>query len=127
MSIRDQIIAANDIKTELVEIPEWNVTILVKSMTGAERGQMLKAVTTKDGQVDIGKAVSDVLIFTAHDPETEERIFTLADRDLLNEKSGSAIQRAAEVGMRLSGLMPESIDEAGKDSSPMASIDSPLS
>ncbi len=126
MSIRDQIIAANDIKTELVEIPEWNVTILVKSMTGAERGQMLKGVTA-NGQIDISKTISDVLIFTAHDPETEERIFTLADRDLLNEKSGSAIQRAAEVGMRLSGLMPESIDEAGKDFSPMASIDSPLS
>ena len=47
MSIRDQIIAANDIQVELVEIPEWDVTILVKSMTGAERGQMLKAVTTK--------------------------------------------------------------------------------
>jgi hypothetical protein len=127
VSIRDQIIAADDIEVELVEIPEWNVTIMVKSMTGAERGQMLKAVTNKDGQVDISKAISDVLIFTAHDPETEERIFTLADRDLLNEKSGSAIQRAAEVGMRLSGLMPTSIDEAGKDSSPMASIDSPLS
>jgi hypothetical protein len=126
VSIRDQIIAANDIKTELVEIPEWNVTILVKSMTGAERGQMLKGVTA-NGQIDISKTISDVLIFTAHDPETEERIFTLADRDLLNEKSGSAIQRAAEVGMRLSGLMPESIDEAGKDFSPMASIDSPLS
>lgn len=127
MSIRDQIIAADDIELELVEIPEWGVTILVKSMTGAERGQMLKAVTTKDGQVDISKAISDVLIFTAHDPETEERIFTLADRDLLNEKSGAAIQKAAEVGMRLSGLMPTSIDESGKDSLPMASIDSPLS
>lgn len=127
MSIRDQIIAADDIKSELVEIPEWNVTILVKSMSGAERGQMLKAVTTANGQVDIGKAVSDVLIFTAHDPETGERIFTIEDRDLLNEKSGAAIQRAAEVGMRLSGLMPESIDEAGKDSSPTASIALPLS
>ena len=126
MNIRDKIIAADDIQTELVEIPEWGVTILVKSMTGAERGQMLKGVTA-NGQIDISKTISDVLIFTAHDPETEERIFTLADRDLLNEKSGSAIQRAAEVGMRLSGLMPESIDEAGKDFSPMASIDSPLS
>ena len=127
MSIRDQIIAADDLKSELVPIPEWDVTILVKSMNGAERAQMLKAITSKDGSVDVGKAVSDVLIFTAHDPDTGERIFTIEDRDLLNQKSGAAIQRAAEAGMRLSGLMPESIDEAGKDSSPMASIASPLS
>lgn len=127
MSIRDQIIAADDLRSELVEIPEWGVTILVKSMTGAERGRMIDAMTNKNGQIDVGRAFTDVLIFTAHDPETGERIFAETDRDLLNEKSGSAIQRASEVGMRLSGLMPDSIDEAGKDSSPMASIDSPLS
>ena len=39
MNLRESIIAANDLKRESVEVPEWGVTVYVRTMTGEERDQ----------------------------------------------------------------------------------------
>jgi hypothetical protein len=43
---------------------------------------------------------------------------------MLDQKSGAAIQRLAEVGMRLSGMMADAIDASGKDSLSTENVDS---
>ena len=37
MNLRDKILAAQDIPTETVTIPEWDVTLLVKGMSAGDR------------------------------------------------------------------------------------------
>jgi len=127
VTLRESIFTASDIATEIVKIPEWNVALAVKSMNGEERGRLMSSLTDANGKPDMARAITDVVIFTAHDPETGERLFTEADRDALNQKSGAALQKVAEVGMRLSGLTPDSVDESGKDSSSTPNVGSPLS
>ena len=46
---RDEILAADDIQIELLEVPEWGGSIFVKGMTGAERDRFEAGVITISG------------------------------------------------------------------------------
>jgi hypothetical protein len=115
--LRNQILKADDIGKEIVEVPEWGVKVEIRGMNGLARAKFLKASAGPDGAgtVDFERFFPDLIIACAFDPETGEQVFDLADREVLNEKSGAALQRLADPAMRLSGLAPESLKEAEAD------------
>lgn len=116
LSLRDKILAADDIATEPVEIPEWDVTLHVKSMTGKARAQMLReAADPETGEMDYEKLYPQVIAATVVDPDTGEYVFTSSDVDALNLKSGAVLERLASAGMRVSGMTKEAEKELGKD------------
>jgi hypothetical protein len=118
VSLRDQILAADDITSESVEIPEWKVTVEVRGMTGGDRAALMdEALDPETGNVDLQKIYPDAVILTAYDPTTSERVFGPEDRADLMAKSGVAIDRLASVAMRLSGFDGDAVDKAGKGSS----------
>ncbi len=127
MSIRDQILAKQDIPSETVEVPEWGVKIEVRGMTGAERTRIMDKATQTAGDVNLQFVYPEIVIATAFDPESGEQVFKPNDRDALLAKSATALDRIAAVGMRLSGFTAESADNLGKDFSATASDDSSLS
>ncbi len=113
--LRQQILDYDDLESEMVEVPQWGgVKLLVKGMNGRARARFLKA-SANNGQVDFERFYPELLIATVHDPESEEPVFATADRDALNNKSGSALDQLASVAMRLSGLSDNSVKEAEKD------------
>ena len=115
MSLRDQILATKDIPSEIVNIPEWNVDIEVRGMTGSDRTRILEtAVDTKTGTVNLKVVYPEIIIASAHDPKTGERIFNEDDRDAILTKSANALDRVAEVGMRLGGFSKEETDATAK-------------
>lgn len=115
MSLRDQIFAADDILTETVWIPEWNVTIEVRGMTGADRTRILEqAVDPTNGGVNLKFVYPQIVMASCFDPTTGERVFDENDADALLSKSAQALDRLAEVGMRLGGFTKESAEDAGK-------------
>lgn len=116
MSLRDKILQASDITAEKVEVPEWGVTVEVKTMTGAERAKIMQTAAESGGMMDFTKIYPDVVIACTYDPETGERVFDYDDRPNLMAKSGLAIDRIAVVGLRLSGFTREAVDVLGKDS-----------
>jgi hypothetical protein len=122
VSIRDQILAVQDIPTQLVEVPEWGVKIEVRGMTGAERTRIMDKATAA-GEMNLQMIYPEIVIATSFDPLTGEQVFVPEDRDILLSKSATALDRVAMVGMRLSGFTKESADELGKDSSETASED----
>lgn len=125
MNLRDKILAAADIPSEKITIPEWNVEILVKGMSAGERLHLQKvSYDQKTGQVHMEKMYPDIVVSCCHDPQTGEPIFTDADKEAILSKSSAAVEKIAEVGLRLSGLGKDSQDEAGKDSSSTPSDDS---
>ena len=127
MSIRDLILAKQDIPSEVVDVPEWGVKVEVRGMTGAERTRIMDKASDNNGSVNLQFIYPEIVIATSFDPETGEQIFVPADRDVLLSKSASAIDRIALVGMRLSGFTKEAADELGKGSSETVSEDSSLS
>jgi hypothetical protein len=116
VSLRDQILNSNDIPKELVKVKEWNVEIEVRGMTGAERTRILD-LAQGDGGMNLQMVYPEIVISTAFDVETGEKIFNPEDRTALLSKSANALDALATVGMRLSGFLAETSDDLGKDSS----------
>ncbi len=116
MDLRAQILAKADLEEELLEIPEWECTVLIRALNGADRAQLLQHNTLADGKPDLKKMYPMLAITSIRDPETKKLIFEPTDRDALNNKSGAALERVAEVALRLNHMIPESLRVAEKNS-----------
>ena len=114
MSLRDQILNSNDIPRKLVKVKEWNVEIEVRGMTGAERTRILDLAQSEAG-MNLQMVYPEIVISTAFDAETGEKIFNPEDRTALLSKSANALDALATVGMRLSGFLAETSNDLGKD------------
>jgi hypothetical protein len=125
VSLRDQILNSNDIPKELVKVKEWNTEIEVRGMTGAERTRILDLAQDEKG-MNLQMVYPEIVISTAFDPVSGEKIFSPEDRTALLSKSANALDSLATVGMRLSGFLAETSNDLGKDSSETAIEDSSL-
>lgn len=116
---RDAIVAAQDLPSELVEVPEWGGSVRVRGMTGAQRdaweaefigARAQGASVPPDWRV---RRVAMCLV-----DEDGKRLFPDREVATLGGKSGLVIDRIDDVVVRLSGLReatperPSSEDEA---------------
>lgn len=112
--LRKQILESADLSHEDVKIPEWGVTIRVVSPTVRERARIVSAFMGPDGKPDLEAMYPALVIATATDPKTGERLFTDADAEALAGKNGRAMERAAKAAMTVAGMNDDTID-VGKD------------
>lgn len=119
MSVRDKILAIqDDTPSEVVEVPEWGVKVLVRGFSLGAKDDFLASILDAETKKTNLKAFNvGVLIGTAYDPETGAKLFSEADIPLLKEKSAAIVQRLVDVGNRLSGLTDEAVEVAAKKSS----------
>jgi len=115
-SLSEQIFAADDIESKVVEVKQWGVSLVVKSMTARDRSKMLASAAENGGNIDLSNVLPEIVILCTYDPETGEKVFSDSDRDALLAKSAAAIEQIATVAMELSGLSDGANDVAGKDS-----------
>lgn len=119
---KDQILGADDLPTEDVEVPEWGGTVRVRGLTGTERDRFEVQVSAarKDGkEVDIratyaGRCMVD---------EGGKRLFTDKELAALGRKSGAALDRIFDVVRRLSGMTDGKLKEASEDFEPAPTED----
>lgn len=114
--LREMILSKVDLKSELVEIEVWGVTVLVRELTGKQRAKLDMEYTRPDGKPDLARMLPDIVIMSTFDPDTNERVFGPADRDAIADKSGSALQVVCDKALELSGLAPKSAEDAEKNS-----------
>jgi hypothetical protein len=108
MSLREKILSIQDIKTEELFIEEWDSTVQVKGLSGRQRGIYLQGVIDpKSGKMKFAAMYPLLVLMSTYDPETEKPLFEEGDIDAIAEKSGSALEKIAQVAQRLSGLSPE--------------------
>jgi hypothetical protein len=117
--LRKTILEVEDIPSEVIEVPEWGVEVVVRGMDGLARARFLRRATSADGEADYEKFYPELIIACAYDKDGNPA-FEGADRDALNQKSGRALERVATVAQRLSGLGGDDIEEAkgNSESSP---------
>lgn len=117
-SLRDRILAIEDIPTETITVPQWgNISLQIRGMSGKDRSGLMKSALDSNNELDFSKLYPLLIIATAHDPETGERVFSDSDLNAINEKSGAALELVGKVAARLSGMDKESSDDMGKPSS----------
>lgn len=104
------ILAANDVKTELVPVPEWGGEVYIKTLSGTERDAFEDAYSSdkmKNFRVRF-------LILTLCD-DKGERLFPDAAVDDLGKKSATVISRLFEKAWAINAFRTEDVDAMGKD------------
>ena len=113
------ILAAQDLQTEDVEVPEWGGAVRVRSFTGRERDAFESSMVRGDGRdrkVDLTNMRARLVGLTVID-ETGQRLFTDEEVDLLGAKSGAALDRVFAIAQKLNGLSGSDVEELTKNSS----------
>lgn len=123
-NLREQILSKKDIDSERVYIPQWDVTVEVRTLTGRQRAILLQDTVNLKGKVDFQKLYPQLVVMSTYDPQTGKPVFMPGDMDALAEKSGAALEIIAQVATRLSGLNPGELE---KNSETTLSEDSILS
>lgn len=117
MSLRDKILAAEDLERQVEEIPEWGVTVEIRGLSGTDRDAYeAKAIALKRGGTDVELRLqnyrSKLLVKCLFDPESGERIFTERDVPELGKRSGVVIDRLFDIARELSGMGDEALEAA---------------
>lgn len=116
---RDQILSADDRKTEKVAVPEWGGDVLVSVMSGEQRDSYENLITEvgADGKARHkldnlrAKLVSCCLV-----DEAGNCLFTEKDVKALGSKSAAALQRVYNVAARINRVTEDGVEDAAKNS-----------
>ena len=113
MLTKDQIISADDLLYEDVEIEEWGGSVRVRRMTGAERDAFdasIYEIKGKDVKVNRENYRSKLLVKVLVD-ENNTRLFSDKEIGELGKKSVQALDKLFVVAQKVNGLSPD-IQEA---------------
>lgn len=124
--LRKTILEADDLESETVTVRQWgDAKIEIRSLMAGQRNRLITQAA-RDGanNIDMEKYAADLVIATAHDPDSGEKIFDIADRDSLNRKNASAVELLFSTASRLSGLAEAAVTEAKENLSEAQSDDS---
>lgn len=112
------ILAAQDIKPEIVEVPEWGGKVGVKRMTGAEFESWQNWVNANikndaNGNPDTTKVRPAFLAHLLVD-DAGKKLFEEADIVELGKKSIAPLMRLFGIAQRINGLVEDSVETAKK-------------
>ena len=112
---REQILGRDDLKREVIEVPEWGGSIVIRELRASEREVFEKRVIQAGGSgpgfaKTLGDLRASLVVKCIIDPATGERIFDDSDVKALNENSATAIARVFALCSRLSGISSEVVD-----------------
>lgn len=121
---RAAILAAQDLKREVVSVPEWGGDVIITTMTGAQRDAWEQSLVAKGrGEPDISNVRAKLVVCCAVD-EAGALLFSSEDAEALGAKSGAALERCAQAAQRLNMLTDDALEAARGNSSAAPSGDS---
>ena len=126
---KEQILEAQDIQREEVEVPEWGGTVYVKALTADERDKLESAMVEwgRDGKPRSMKIEGFRLRLAAMSICDEDggRLFGDNEVTKLGKKSSAALERVLRVAERLSSITQSEVEELADGLKNDQSADSP--
>jgi hypothetical protein len=104
---KEQIMGAQDVGQEEVDVPEWGGSVTIRALTAKNRASWLESIEgEKDFSTDC-KLVAFCMV-----DENDEPLLTPEELAL---KSGDVVSRLAKVAGKLNGMEPGAVEEAEKN------------
>jgi len=121
---RDEILSADDLRSERVQVPEWGGEVIVREMTGSQRDEWEGSVVRRVDDDEHGepKVIIDSvnmrakLVALCVVGEDDKPLFTLDDVEALGRKSGKALDRVVDAAKTLSKIADSDLADLGKGS-----------
>jgi len=113
---KDEILAVDDLKQEVVDVPEWGGAVIVRTMSGIERDEfeasMINAETRERSLENFRARLCAMTMVNRNG----KRLFpNPEDVKKLGRKSSRALDRIMKVAQRLNGIGPEDVEELTKN------------
>jgi len=116
-----EILNADDLKSKIVEVPEWGGSVRVRVMGGEERDEFEAAISRqstgqgKNFKVD-NRGLRVVLLSLCLVDEEGNLLFSEKDLKALGHKSSKALNDVFKVAQELNGLGEAALKELAKNS-----------
>lgn len=111
------ILAADDITTERLSVPEWGGDVIVKTLNGHDRDKFETDMMEGRGnnrRMNLANFRSRLVALSLVD-EKGEKLFAPQQVDQLGKKSAAALQRVYNVAARLSGFSDDEVEQLTQD------------
>ena len=105
---RDAIFSIDDLPREEVFVSEWNGSVYVRALSGAERDELERMLSK-------GAASRAAIVALCAVDASGERLFSADDVDALAKKNGRALEKIVTAAMRFAMISDEGIDEGKGD------------
>jgi hypothetical protein len=120
---KEQILAADDLSREAIDVPEWGGVVYVRVLTGAERDRFESDTVGSGKKVNMANIRARLAVLCLVDGDGI-RLFDDGDVIALGKKSASALSRVFNTAMRLNGMSQSDVEELAKNSGTAPSEDS---
>lgn len=111
---REQILEVQDVKTEIVTVPEWGGDIRIRMLTAKQRDEWDGSFEVDDSGKIKPECLRNVrarLVAMCAVDESGNPLFQPGDVKKLGEKSAAALVRIHEACRRLSGMDQEAVEK----------------
>ncbi len=114
---REQILEADDLPRELIDVPEWGegAQVYVATLSSYDKDQFEASILGKNGGQNLVNIRGRLAAATVVD-EKGQRLFDDKDASKLGKKSCAALDRVFDVARRLNRMADEDVEELAKNS-----------
>lgn len=111
---KDQILAADDLRTEKVAVPEWGGDVYIRQMSGREQDKFEAECRGKNGGPNLINMRARMVAACLVDSEGK-KLFTDEDVIKLSNKSGSVLNRLIDKIGELNRITGEDLEKIAKN------------
>ena len=115
MLTKEQILGADDLRREQVNVPEWGGSVFVRTLTGTDRDAFEQSIIQNSERMDLANVRARMAVLCVVD-EKSERLFADSDAQALGAKSSLALGRIFTVAQKLNGMTDADVEDLAKNS-----------
>lgn len=112
---KEQILGAEDVKSKIVEVPEWGGSVKVSTMSGRARDMFERSIVAANGQASTDNIRAKLAAATIV-AEDGSLLFTEKDIEKLAKKSASALDRVVAAAQELNLITDKDVEAVAKNS-----------
>lgn len=106
---KEQILKAEDSRQEVVEVPEWGGSVIIKSMTAVERDKF-EMETNQDGGRNLANFRARIAAACLYGDDGKLLFTNHAEVEALGKKNGAVMTRILEACQRINGSTEEAVE-----------------
>jgi len=112
---KSDILKADDLKKEKIEVKEWGGHVFIRSMTSTERDAIEQSLYSGEGEKVNTKGLRARLLSLTIVDDKNKRLFDEKDMRELGKKNAQVLSKLFEVAQKLSGMTAEDKEALAKN------------
>lgn len=114
MLTKDQILSADDLKTLIVDVPEWGGEVTIRTMSGFARDRFEAQLIGANNGTNL-RNVRAKLVAASIIDENGDLMFDESDIKKLGQRSSVALDRVFSAAQSLNKITDQEVDELAKN------------